>query len=145
MVFFSRAVINRVVINSLFFVALMYAFEAGAAEDDYLKMLEGEAEEVTLDQSGQLHEESLDTDDSTKDLTKKNWKWKGKLVDNVVPPGLEQDEFATVLKDSFYGSFVFYRKLNSNDRQTVYYHYSQATAAHIDGIRKDILDHLKNN
>ena len=60
-----------------------------------------------------------------------------------MPSGLAQDEFATLLKQNFYGSFVFYRKLNSNDQDTVYYHYTKASPADLDTIRQDILDHLK--
>lgn len=69
--------------------------------------------------------------------------WEGDLEGDVLPPGLAQDEFASLLKQNFYGSFVYYRKLNSLDQQTVYYHYTKASPANLDDIRQDILDHLK--
>ena len=137
------AFFSRVVINILCAAALLCSIKAIAADDEYLKMLEGEAADVELDQSGQLKDEKLDENGSREDITKTDWKWEGGLEGNTIPPGLAQDEFATVLKDNFYGSFVFYRKLNSNDRQTVYYHYTKASPANLDAIRQDILDHLK--
>ena len=138
MAFFSRSVKNILSI-----AALSCSLTAVAADDEYLKMLEGEAEDLKLDESGQLKEDEQADDGSSENLTKKDWKWEGDLQGDVLPPGLAQDEFATILKQNFYGSFVFYKKLNSIDQQTVYYHYTKASPAHLDTIRQDILDHLK--
>lgn len=138
----SRVVINQVkagIVSAL----LVCTSAVFAADDAYLKMLEGEAEDLQLDQSGQLEEANTEEGTSKEGIVKKDWKWEGDLEGDVLPPGLAQDEFATILKDNFYGSFVFYRKLNSNDQKTVYYRYTQASPAHLDAIRKDILDHLK--
>ena len=134
---------SRVVTNILCAAAVLFSIEAIAADDEYLRMLEGEAEDVKLDQSGQLATEELNDKGNKEDITKKDWKWEGELKGDVIPPGLAPDEFASILKDNFYGSYVFYRKLNSNDRQTVYYHYTKASPADLDVIRQDILDHLK--
>ena len=137
MAFFSRPVFNILCI-----AALLCSFRAIATDDEYLKMLEGEAEDVILDQSGQLkNKEQINTSNSG--ITKTNWKWEDDLEGDVLPSDLAQDEFATLLKQNFYGTFVFYRKLNSVDQQTVYYHYSKASTAVLDSIRQDILNHLK--
>ena len=137
MAFFSRPVFNI-----LCTAALLCSYGAVASDDEYLKMLEGEAEDVKLDQSGQIQEkEQVDSDSSV--ITKTNWKWEDDLEGDNLPPGLAQDEFATLLQQNFYGTFVFYRKLNSVDQQTVYYHYSKASPAALDPIRQDILNHLK--
>ena len=134
---------GRLIINSLCVSALLFSMSAVATDDAYLRMLEGEAEDVTLDQSGQLKEkEQINKDNSG--ITKTNWKWESDLEGDNLPSGLAQDEFATLLKQNFYGTFVFYRKLNSVDQQTVYYHYSKASPAALDPIRQDILNHLKN-
>ncbi len=138
------AFFSRVVKNVLCVAALSCPISAIATDDEYLKMLEGEAEGVQLDQSGQLKDTKLENNSSTEGIVKKDWKWEGELEGDVLPPGLAQDEFATILKQNFYGSFVFYRKLNSIDQQTVYYHYTKASPANLDAIRQDILDHLKN-
>lgn len=140
---FSQIVVNRVVIKVLCTVTLIFSFQASAADDEYLKMLEGEAEDLELDQSGQLNDVKTESNSSQEVITKKDWKWEGKLDGDVLPPGLAQDEFASLLKDNYYGSFVFYRKLNSNDQKTVYYHYTKASPARLDAVRQDILDHLK--
>jgi len=124
-------------------VVLSLSFKAVATDDAYLKMLEGEAEEVTLDKSGQLKDSEQAVQNSTEGITKTNWVWEGNLEGDVLPPGLAQNEFATLLKQNFYGSFVFYRRLNSLDQETVYYHYTKASPASLDSVRKDILDHLK--
>jgi len=96
------ALFSRTFFNTLCITALLCSYQAMASDDEYLRMLEGEAEDVKLDQSGQL-----------KDKEKVN------------------------------STFVFYRKLNSVDQQTVYYHYSKASPAALDPIRQDILNHLK--
>ena len=138
MAFFSRSFFNILCI-----AVLLCSFTAMAAEDEYLKMLEGEAEDVHLDQSGQLKgKEKIDPSNSG--ITKTDWKWEGDMEGDTLPPGLAQDEFATLLKQNFYGTFVFYRKLNSVDQQTVYYHYSKTSPAALDSVRQDILNHLKN-
>jgi len=137
------ALFSRTFFNILCITALLSSYQAMASDDEYLRMLEGEAEDVKLDQSGQLKDKEKVNNDSSV-ITKTNWKWEGDLEGDNLPSGLAQDEFATLLKQNFYGTFVFYRKLNSVDQQTVYYHYSKASPAALDPIRQDILNHLKN-
>ena len=134
---------SRLIINSLCVSALLFSMNAVATDDAYLRMLEGEAEEVSLDKSGQLKDAEQADGSSKEGITKKNWTWEGDLEGDILPSGLAQDEFASLLQQNFYGSFVFYRKLNSNDQDTVYYHYTKASPADLDVIRQDILDHLK--
>ena len=62
----------------------------------------------------------------------------------LVASGLAQEEFVSFLKQNFYGSYVFFSKLNSIDQQTVFYHYKKASPAHLDDIRQDIMGLLKN-
>lgn len=137
------ATFSRPIFNILCIAALLCSYKAIASDDEYLKMLEGEAEDVKLDQSGQL-KDTGQIDNSSSGITKTNWKWEGDLEGDTIPPGLAQDEFATLLKQNFYGTFAFYRKLNSVDQQTVFYHYSQSSPANLDAIRQDILNLLKN-
>ena len=130
--------------NILCIAVLLCSFEAKSnADDEYLKMLEGEAEDVKLDQSSQLKNKEQINKDSTDGITKTDWKWDGDLEGDALPKGLAHDEFATMLKQHFYGTFVFYRKLNSVDQETVYYHYTKSSSAGLDSIRDDILGHLK--
>ncbi|MBE9560503.1 MAG: hypothetical protein IMF15_06910 [Proteobacteria bacterium] len=140
--FLMMAFFSRPVFNILCTATLLCSYQAMASDDEYLKMLEGEAEDVKLDQSGQLKDKEQINQDAS-GITKTNWKWEGDMEGDNLPLSLAQDEFATVLKQNFYGTFVFYRKLNSVDQQTVYYHYSKASPAALDPIRQDILNHLK--
>ncbi len=144
MVSFGRPVKTSFLSTILFFAAFLNSFQVMATDDAYLKMLEGEAEDSTLDQSGQLHEQEVVKVKSAKESIKKtNWTWEGNLEGDILPPGLAQDEFTSLLEQNFYGTFVFYRKLSSIDRQTVHYHYSKNQKAELDAVRKEILDLLK--
>lgn len=137
MVFFSRSVFS-----SLCLIILLSTFNVQASDDDYLKMLESEAEGVKLDQSGQIKDKQQTSEEGS-GITKTDWSWEGDIEGDVLPPGLAQDEFATLLKQHFYGTYVFYRKLNSVDQNTVYYHYTKASPAELEPIRQDILNHLR--
>ncbi|PCJ85303.1 MAG: hypothetical protein COA54_11450 [Thiotrichaceae bacterium] len=140
MAFFSQSVFKIIPV-----IVLLCGLNTSVVlADDYLNLLEAEAEDVKLDQSGQLKEKEPINRGSTDGITKTNWKWEGDLVDDNLPTGLTQDELATVLKQNFYGTFVFYRRLNSVDKDTVYYHYTKSSTADIESIRDDILNHLKN-
>ena len=128
-----------------FFVAafLMWSTSVAASDDAYLKMLEGEAEDLQLDQSGQLKDEPSVDNSSSDTVNNTEWKWEGDLLADSLPKGLTQEEFASVLKQNFYGTFVFFRKLNSVDQQTVHYHYSKSDNPNLDSIREHILSLLK--
>ncbi len=144
MVSFARPV-KAGFLFTLFLAALSNSFQVFATDDAYLKMLEGEAEDLRLDQSGQLkkQEEVVDVKSSKESIKKTNWTWEGDLEGDILPPGLTQDEFKSLLEQNFYGTFVFYRKLSSIDRQTVHYHYSKKQKAELDIVRQEILDLLK--
>ena len=131
--------------STSFFVATLLAWSSTvvASDDAYLKILEGEAEDLQLDQSGQLKDKASVTSNASDTVNETEWKWEGDLSADSMPKGLEQDKFSTVLKQNFYGTFVFYRKLNSVDQQTVYYHYSKSTNPDLDSIRQHILSLLK--
>jgi len=143
MVSFARPV-KTSFLFTLFITVFFSPFQLMATDDAYLKMLEGEAENSTLDQSGQLHDQEVVDIKSSKDsLNKTNWTWEGNLEGDILPLGLAQDEFTLLLEQNFYGTFVFYRKLSSIDKQTVHYHYTKNQKAELDAVRKEILDLLK--
>lgn len=136
------AFLSRSAFNILIVIVLLSIFNVQAGDNDYLNMLESEAEDVKLDQSGQLKgKEQISEDDSK--IAKKIWNWDGEIDGDVLPQGLTQNEFTTLLNKHFYGTFVFYRKLNSIDQNTIYYHYTKASPAELEPIRQDILNHLK--
>jgi len=134
---------SRKAIRAFVVVLLTWSASVAASDDAYLKMLEGEAEDLQLDQSGQLKNEPSADNSSSDTVNETDWKWEGDLLADSLPKGMAQDEFAAVLKQSFYGTFVFFRKLNSVDQQTVYYHYSKSDNPNLDSIREHILSLLK--
>lgn len=145
MAFLSQSLFSRLCFNILCIAVLLCSFEARSnADDEYLKMLDGEAEDVKLDQSSQIKNKKQIKAVSTDSITKTDWKWDGDLEGDVLPKGLAHDEFAALLKQHFYGTFVFYRKLTSVDQENVYYHYTKSSSANLDSIRENILNYLKS-
>lgn len=129
-------------INRLFICVVMLCMlvstPALAADDAYLKMLNGEAEELELDQSGQLkQEEQKSTHIKQSDM------WGGELQSDEIPKGLSPEEFESVLKQNFYGTYMFFNKLDSADKQTVFYRYSKAGTPDTEVIRQSIMDLLR--
>jgi len=138
MLFLARSIFN------IFIMVLFLGTHAAVAEDDaYLEMLEGEAEKLSLDQSGQLNKEEDADDAKSGKGIKLNAKWGAAATSDILPPGIPEDVFPAYLKKNFYGTYVFYRKLNAVDKRTIYYHYSENESANIDTVREDILSHLK--
>jgi len=118
-------------------IVWMLAAPSFAAEDAYLKMLEGEAENLELDKSSQLTGGEQHLSVNSRHL------WEKELSDGQLSAGLEQKEFEQALRQNFYGTFVFFDKLDSTDKQTIYYRYSKMAEPDLDVIRKDILGLLK--
>ncbi|MGD8934624.1 MAG: hypothetical protein PVF35_07580 [Gammaproteobacteria bacterium] len=105
-----------------------------AADDAYLKMLEGEAASVELDQIGQLKEEQ------TTDSTGSAFEWSGgELEADSLPKGLDMEQFEMFLQKNFYGTYVFFKKLNTTDKNTVFYRYSQAEQPDLENVRQNVM------
>ena len=138
MLFLTRSVFNLLVI-----VLFLCAHTAVAADDAYLEMLEGEAEDLSLDRSGQLNKEEGTGKIKSLKEAGSNSEWGNAATSDVLPSGMPEEEFPAYLKKNFYGTYVFYRKLNAVDKRTIYYHYSKNESADIDTVREDILGHLK--
>lgn len=128
------------------FVGLLLVSGMGivhAADDAYLKMLEGEAETVELDKSGQLDRQSTQKSVQKKKKKTSEFGWSGMIDGDNLPKGLQREEFELVLEENFYGTFMFFKKLNSADKQTVYYRYTKADSKDLENVRKNILELLK--
>jgi len=129
--------LNRSVFNVICIVTVLCSFEVKSSDN---KNLETPAE-AKIDHPGQLKAKKQSNNDLTDNLLKKHWQ--SDLESDVLQQGLTQAELAAVLKERFYGTFVFYRRLNSVDQETVYNHYLSSSSADIDSIRQVILNHLK--
>ena len=134
----------RSILNFFIVILFLGTYEVAVA-DAYLEMLEDEAKELSLDKDGQLSKEEEGAGKARKlKEAGSNSQWGNAAVSDVLPLGLAQEEFPAYLKINFYGTYVFYTKLNAIDQRTIYYHYSKNKLANIDTVRKDILSHLKN-
>jgi hypothetical protein len=122
-------------INSLLIsVSMLVTVPVAAADDAYLKMLEGEAASVELDQTGQLKEEQ------TADSPGSAFEWSGsELEADSLPKGLDMEQFEMFLQKNFYGTYVFFKKLNTTDKNTVFYRYSQAEQPDLENVRQNVM------
>ena len=130
---------GRLVVTMLI-TGLITALTTARAEGDaYLKMLEGEAASLQLDQSGQLQKQ-----ENQQIQVRQVFEWKGQVKQqDAVPKGLEREQFEKYLQENFYGTYVFYNKLNTTDRDTVYYRYSKAEKPDLENVRKNVMMLLK--
>ena len=133
----------RVIISQVGMLCLLVTSPAFATEDDYLKMLEGEAASLELDPSGQLGREAEAGAAKTGQRQQDVFRRQVTLDRENLPNSMPQDEFESVLRDNFYGTYLFYQRLNSADRRTVYYRYSKAESTNLENVRKNILELLK--
>ena len=129
------------IIKGLIVLVAFSATVANATDDAYLKMLEGEAEGLELDQKGQLQEEM--TRPRVRLKGKDSFGWDSSIDGDNLPHGLEREQFESILQENFYGTYLFFNKLNSADKQTVYYRYSKAESTDLENVRKNILELLK--
>jgi hypothetical protein len=122
-------------INSLLIsVSMLVTVPVAAADDAYLKMLEGEAASVELDQIGQLKEEQ------TTGSPGSAFEWSGgELEADSLPKGLDMEQFEMFLQKNFYGTYVFFKKLNTTDKNTVFYRYSQAEQPDLENVRQNVM------
>ena len=135
----SVALKSGLIISLLISVLVLAGLPASAADDAYLKMLEGEAASVELDETGQLKQEE-------KILIPENsaFDWNGRqLNEDSLPKGLDIEQFETFLQKNFYGTYVFFKKLNSTDKNTVHYRYSQAEKPDLENVRQNVMSLLK--
>ena len=128
---------NRIFFSFLVPFAVLAGLPVQAADDDYLKMLEVEAETVQLDDSGQLKPEN----DPESPVT--TFKWDGTLNKEDFPKGLDQEAFESFLHKYYFGTYVFFKKLDSTDKNTVYYRYSKEDAPSIEVVRQNVMSLLK--
>jgi len=108
-----------------------------ATDDAYLQMLEDEAANVQLDHGGQLEQEN------NKRSAETRFEWNGEIEAESLPKGLGQEEFETFLQKYYYGTYVFFKKLNATDKDTVYYRYSKADIPGLENVRQDVMALLK--
>ena len=110
-------------------LSLLFIPTHHAIADAYLDALNAEAtgEEKPSDQS----------------VLESDWSHQKQSLKTQLTPGLSKAVFEAELKDSFYGSFVFYNKLNDVKKDVVYKHYQET--GDIEAVRQKIMDMLSGN
>lgn len=128
---------SRIFVILLIPASILAGSPVSATDDAYLKMLEGEAENVHLDDSGQLKQ----ADDKQSPVT--TFEWDGAQQKDGFPTGFGQDAFEEFLHKYYFGTYVFFKKLNSADKNTVYYRYSKEDTPSIENVRQNVMTLLK--
>ena len=108
--------------------------QAQQSNSDYLKSLEGEASDLTLDGKTTTRTPAPSTSDAS---VTKQWETNtsGGIVELV--PGLDQAQFESVLKNNYIGSHLFYRGLTEAQKKEVFSFYQ--TNADAKAVREKIL------
>jgi len=129
---------GRLIVRT-FIAGLMFAvMTARAADDAYMEMLEAETADLKLDQSGQLKEE-----EKNRGPTNKAFEWNGELQGENIPKDLGKEQFEAFLQKNFYGTYMFFNRLNTTDKNTIYYRYSQAAKPDLENVRQNVMALLK--
>jgi hypothetical protein len=125
------------VLRTLF---LMYSFSAIAA-DDYMSLLEAEAEGSELDHGGQLEAGGTKYKDPA-GLVERKWQGECDYAADVLPTDLVHEEFASYMKKCTLSIFVYYRKLDADSKNLVYEKYKKTIPIKLSSLRKAVLSYL---
>ncbi len=121
---------------------LLTTNSSAANADEYLKLLENEAEQTKID-SGENVESVIKNTTTKKTATENNpeKKWQGKcgLLETPLPPNLQHKEFTSYLKKCAVGSYVFYQRLSQISKYSVYDKYKKNINIKMDNLREYIL------
>ena len=110
-----------------------------AQQDNYLEELDAEAGGLSLDRKTR--------DDAHIEKNIRDSAGLAAVPDgdspenNGLPPGLSRDSFEVMLERNFFGSYLFYKRLNAASRAWVYRQYQEKPAP--ERVRKSILEAIK--
>lgn len=125
-----------------FFIFTLFALNSSnvlaQTNDDYLKSLEGEASNLTLDKQTQTAPARTSKPDGIGGGWSANQS--GDISDLVA--GLSVEQFEAVLKSNYIGSYLFYKRLNNDQKDQVYVFYQSNPDP--DKVREKILQVSKS-
>lgn len=107
---------------------------SGVAATSYLQELEAEAE-----RSATVEEEANGT---ASEQSKPEWNQNAPADGETIDSGLTQVQFEEKLKESYYGSYLFYSTLDRSQQENVYQDYKRDNS--INSIRESIKSNMKN-
>ena len=107
-----------------------------ASEDNYLSLLEAEAENSRLDsgESDNKHHVAINVEN-------KDWLGECGSIDDVLPSNIGQEEFSSYLEQCSMTTFSLYRRLDSDSQQSVYKSYVSTASLKVSELRKKIFKH----
>lgn len=110
---------------------LVIAPRPSLAASSYLQELEVEAARSENEQAESTAPQGAGSD----------WSPKQQTLSETIEAGLSMEQFEERLKQSFYGSYLFYSTLEEREQQRVYADYQQDNA--IESIRESIKSNMK--
>jgi len=134
---FSSGTVTRF----LYIVIFITAFNVQATEDDYLKLLEQEASDLHLDQSGQRESDGAVHSSSTTQLERK-WDGECEYSSDILLPDIDRAEFASYLKQCYLGTYAYYKRLDVNLQKAVYDSYKKNTPIKHLALKKEIVNYF---
>jgi len=87
------------------------------ADDEYLKALKAETQALT---SGEAARKAPAAPAAQESKPQQGWSATGQGLGEELPPNLSQEQFEAALKSNYFGTFMFYTKLNDKDKTAVY-------------------------
>ena len=104
------------------------------AEDAYMDAINAEAEGLAVDPGTQSDNQKTQVPGSS---FTGGWDSDGQSLGEGLERGLDQVDFEDALEEGYYGSYIFYKNLNTVKQNKVYKAYEQG--ADIDGLRELII------
>lgn len=89
------------------------------ADDDYLKALKAETQAL----SGGEAARTAPAPAAQESKPQQGWSATGQGLGEELPPNLSQEQFEAALKSSYFGTYMFYSKLNDKDKAKVFESY----------------------
>ena len=114
---------TRLNIALLFLLMIFSSSVFAQSGSDYLKALEGEAENLSLDKGTKAGGGNFNPQIPQAAETKPEWDPGESGAIRALQPGLSIAHFAEVLKNNYIGSYIFYKRLSNESKQEVYNYY----------------------
>lgn len=134
-------IISRIILNTVFVVTFMASSDVISSDDNYMKMLEAEAEDSRLDPGVTTKNDNI-IQVGAVDNGERIWLGECDYVSDLLPVDLVDAEFSSYLKQCVMASFTFYQRLEPSEKSLIYEHYKNSALQDLTALRKDILKYF---
>lgn len=125
----------KITIISTPLIISLVSNNVAANKNDYLELLNNEAEETRLD-SGSNHGHN------SQQTVEKYWPGECDYTTEQMPPGILWEEFSSYLKRCSIGSYVFYKKLKPGSQYSVYKYYKKTKNLKLQSLQSYVLNNF---